>query len=169
MIEEYQRLCLERILEDSGNTIGEGVKIPRPDLVNIYGAEIGSETQIGPFVEIQKNVVIGERVKVQSHAFICEGVVIEDGAFIGHGVVFTNDRNPRAVNDEGRLITSYDEWVLETTLVEREAVIGSNATILPGVRIGRGSVIGAGAVVTKSTEPSCIYVGNPAIRMKKDS
>src|SRR6476659_2118690 len=114
--------------------LAAGVKIFQPDLVNLYGCEIGEDTKIGAFVEIQKNAVIGARCKVSSHTFICEGVTIEDEVFVGHGVMFTNDKQPRATTEDGRLQGAAD-WQVEPTRVGRRASIGSNATILCGISI----------------------------------
>jgi acetyltransferase-like isoleucine patch superfamily enzyme len=139
--------------------LGEDVKIA--GFVNLYGCRIGDESRIGPFVEIQKGASIGRRVKVQSHAFICEGVHIEDEVFVGHGVMFINDRFPRATRDDGALQGEAD-WTCEPTYVGRRASIGSNATILCGVRVGSESVIGAGSVVTKDVPPRAVVAGNPA-------
>lgn len=146
--------------------IGKDVQIFHPELVNLYGCTIGDETRIGAFVEIQKNAIIGAKCKISSHTFICEGVTIEDEVFIGHGVVFTNDVYPRAVSKEGKLQTEND-WSLIKTLVKRGASIGSNATILPGVTIGRGAMIGAGSVVVKDVSPWTVVVGNPAKIVRK--
>src|SRR6195256_5926640 len=129
--------------------LGEGVRIFQPDLVNLYGCTIGSETKIGAFVEIQKNAVIGAQCKISSHTFICEGVTIEDEVFIGHGVMFINDRYPRSTNLDGSLQTEAD-WKVETTRVKRAASIGTSATIMSGITIGEGALIGAGAVVTEN-------------------
>lgn len=129
--------------------------------VNLYGCEIGDECSIGTFVEIQKGVRLGKRVKVQSHTFICEGVDIADEVFVGHGVMFINDRYPRATTKEGEM-KSEDDWSLERTVVELRASIGSNATILCGVKIGEDAVIGAGSVVTKDVPPKAVVAGNPA-------
>jgi acetyltransferase-like isoleucine patch superfamily enzyme len=129
--------------------------------INLYGCEIGDESRIGPFVEIQKGAVIGRRVKIQSHSFVCEGVYIEDEVFIGHGVMFINDRLPRATREDGTLQGAGD-WVCEPTRIERRASIGSNATILCGVRIGAGAMIGAGSVVTADVPPLAVVAGNPA-------
>lgn len=129
--------------------------------VNLYGCEIGDESKIGAFAEIQKGARIGKRVKVSSHAFICEGVTIEDEVFIGHGVVFINDKYPQATTAEGALQTETD-WLVVPTLVKRRASIGSNATILCGVTIGEGAIVGAGSVVTKDVPPYTIVAGNPA-------
>lgn len=141
--------------------VGRKVQIPHPNLVHLYGCQIGDETKIGPFVEIQKNSVIGKRCKVSSHSFICEGVTIEDEVMIAHGVMFTNDRFPRATNPDGSIQTDAD-WVLERTLVKRCASIGSNATILSGVTVGTGALVGAGAVVTRDVPDYAIVVGVPA-------
>ena len=129
--------------------------------VNLYGCEIDDESKIGTFVEIQKGVRIGKRVKVSSHSFICEGVTIEDGAFIGHGVMFINDKYPRSTTSQGTLQTE-DDWTCIPTLIKRQASIGSNATILCGVTIGEGAMVGAGSVVTKDVPPGAVVVGNPA-------
>ena len=118
--------------------LGENVSIPQPQLVNLYGCRIGSNTRIGAFVEIQRGADIGEHCKISSHSFVCDGVTIEDGVFIGHGVMFTNDLYPRAVNADGSLQTEAD-WTLVRTRVCRHASIGSNATILAGVTIGGGA------------------------------
>jgi UDP-2-acetamido-3-amino-2,3-dideoxy-glucuronate N-acetyltransferase len=142
-------------------TLGEGVVIHHPDLVNLYGCTVGAGSRIGTFVEIQRGAVIGASCKIQSHTFICDGVTIEDGAFIGHGVMFTNDLYPRAVNADGSLQTEAD-WTLVRTRVCRHASIGSNATILAGVTIGEGALVGAGAVVTKDVPAHAIVVGVPA-------
>jgi len=129
--------------------------------VNLYGCEIGDETKIGTFVEIQKGVRIGRRVKVSSHTFICEGVTIEDEAFIGHGVVFINDKYPRSTNPDGSLQVESD-WTILPTIVERRASIGSNATIMAGVTIGEGAIVGAGSVVTRDVPAFTIVAGSPA-------
>lgn len=141
--------------------LGQNVRIFHPDLVNLYGCTIGDESRIGTFVEIQKNAFVGARCKVSSHTFICEGVHIEDEVFIGHGVMFTNDRFPRATNDDGSLQTEAD-WKLETTRVKRRASIGSNATIVAGVTIGEYALVGAGAVVTRDVPDYAIVAGVPA-------
>ena len=141
--------------------LDDRVRVPHPDLVNVFGCRVGSETLIGPFVEIQSDVVIGSRCKISSHSFICSGVTIEDEVFVGHGVMFTNDRNPRATNADGSLQTESD-WTMEKTLVQRRASIGSGAVILPGVTIGEGALVGAGAVVTRDVPAGATVVGNPA-------
>jgi UDP-2-acetamido-3-amino-2,3-dideoxy-glucuronate N-acetyltransferase len=129
--------------------------------VNLYGCEIGDESKIGTFVEIQKGVRIGRRVKVSSHTFICEGVTIEDECFIGHGVMFTNDKYPRSANADGGLQTEAD-WQVVPTLIRRGASIGSNATILCGVTVGERAIVGAGSVVTKDVPAGAVVAGVPA-------
>jgi UDP-2-acetamido-3-amino-2,3-dideoxy-glucuronate N-acetyltransferase len=139
--------------------LGRDVKIY--SFVNLYGCEIGDETKIGTFVEIQKGAIIGRRVKISSHTFICEGVTIEDYVFVGHGVMFINDPYPRAANPDGSIQTEED-WSVVPTTIKRGASIGSNATILCGVTIGEGAIIGAGSVVTRDVAPYTIVAGNPA-------
>jgi acetyltransferase-like isoleucine patch superfamily enzyme len=134
--------------------------------VNLYGCEIGDESRIGTFVEIQKGARIGKRVKVSSHSFICEGVTIEDEVFIGHGVMFINDKYPRSTNPDGSSQTEAD-WSLAPTLVKRGASIGSNVTLLCGVTIGEGAIVGAGSVVTKDVPPYTVVAGNPARSLRK--
>ncbi len=141
--------------------LGAGVTIPQPDLVNLYGCEVGTGTKIGAFVEIQRGAQIGSNCKVSSHSFVCEGVTIEDGVFVGHGVMFINDLQPRAVTENGSLQTPAD-WKLAKTLVKERASIGSNATIMGGVTIGIGAIIGAGAVVTRDVPDHAIVAGVPA-------
>jgi UDP-2-acetamido-3-amino-2,3-dideoxy-glucuronate N-acetyltransferase len=141
--------------------LGEGVVIHQPDLVNLYDCRVGEGTRIGAFVEIQKNAVVGRNCKVSSHSFICEGVTLEDGVFIGHGVMFTNDVYPRATTAGGALQTASD-WTVLRTLVRRNASIGSNATILPGITIGESALIGAGAVVTRDVPDFAVVAGVPA-------
>ena len=141
--------------------LAEGVVVHHPDLVNLYGCEIGPGSRIGTFVEVQKGARIGANCKISSHSFICEGVTIEDGVFVGHGVMFINDRRPRAVTESGDLQTD-DDWHLETTLVRRRASIGTHATIMGGLTIGEGALIGAGAVVTKDVADFAIVAGVPA-------
>jgi UDP-2-acetamido-3-amino-2,3-dideoxy-glucuronate N-acetyltransferase len=138
-----------------------GVVFYHEGLVNLYGCRIGNRTKIGPFVEIQKNVVISSRCKISSHSYICEGVEIADEVFIGHGVMFTNDRYPRATTAEGHTQTEAD-WRVISTRVRPRASIGSNATILPGITIGENAIIGAGAVVTRDVPDHAIVVGVPA-------
>ncbi len=131
------------------------------NFVNLYGCEIGDETRIGTFVEIQKGARIGARCKISSHTFICEGVEIEAEVFIGHGVQFINDRHPRATNPDGTPQTEAD-WLLERTIVRRGASIGTGATIMGGLEIGARATVGAGAVVTRSVPPGATVAGNPA-------
>ena len=136
------------------------------NFVNLYGCDIGDESRVGSFVEIQKGARIGCRCKISSHSFICEGVTIEDEVFIGHGVVFINDKVPRATTGEGRLQTD-DDWKAVPTIVKRGASIGSGATILCGVTIGENAVVGAGAVVTKDIAAETTVAGNPAALIRK--
>ena len=144
--------------------LGENVVIFHPDLVNLYGCEIGDESKIATFVEIQRGAVLGRRVKVEAFAFIPSGVTIEDGAFVGPHVCFTNDRYPAAVDAEGNLLGAggSGDWQVVPTVVEAGAAIGANATIVCGVRIGAGALVGAGAVVTRDVPPHTLVVGNPA-------
>lgn len=146
---------------DMSVILGEKVIIYHSDQVNLYGCSIGDETKIGSFVEIQKNVFVGSKCKISSHSFICEGVRIEDGVFIGHGVMFINDRFPEAVNASG-ILKDEDDWILETTIVQKGASIGSNATIMCGVTIGENALIGAGSVVVKDVLPNTVVAGIPA-------
>ncbi len=139
--------------------LGENVRIYA--FVNLYGCEIGDDSRIGTFVEIQKGAKIGKRVKVSSHSFICEGVTIEDNVFIGHGVMFINDKYPRATAEDGAPQTEAD-WECISTLVKQGASIGSNATVLCGVTIGEGAIVGAGSVVTHDVPPWTIVAGVPA-------
>jgi acetyltransferase-like isoleucine patch superfamily enzyme len=139
--------------------LGKNVKVF--DFTNLYGCEIGDETKIGTFVEVQKGVKIGRRCKISSHTFVCEGVTIEDHVFVGHGVMFTNDKLPAAVDEAGNLKTDKD-WTCVPTLVKKGANIGSGATILCGVTIGEGALVGAGSVVTKDVPAHAVVAGNPA-------
>jgi acetyltransferase-like isoleucine patch superfamily enzyme len=139
--------------------LGKNVKLSK--FINLYGCEIGEETKIGAFVEIQKNARVGRRCKISSHTFICEGVTIEDNVFVGHSVTFINDSFPRATTEDGELQTESD-WRVETTLVKRGASIGSGSTVLSKVVIGENSIVGAGSVVTRDVPPNTIVVGNPA-------
>lgn len=152
--------------------LGRDVRIFHESLVNLYGCTVGDESRIGAFVEIQKNSRIGARCKISSHTFICEGVTIEDEVFVGHGVMFTNDVYPRATTADGSAQSEKDWKVIETRVCKR-ASIGSNATILCGISIGEGALVGAGAVVTKDVPPFAIVAGVPArvigdTRNKKD-
>jgi acetyltransferase-like isoleucine patch superfamily enzyme len=144
--------------------LGKDVRIYA--FVNLYGCEIGDGSKIGTFVEIQKGARIGSRVKVSSHTFICEGVTIEDEVFIGHGVMFINDKYPRATADSGELQTEED-WVCTPTLIKQRASVGSNATLLCGVTVGEGAIVGAGSVVTHDVPDWTVAAGNPAKIIRK--
>ena len=139
--------------------LGKNVKLSK--FINLYGCEIGDETKIGAFVEVQKNAKIGNRCKISSHTFICEGVTVEDNVFIGHGVTFINDTYPRAATAAGDLQTEND-WRVERTLVKKGASIGSGSTILSNVVVGENAIVGAGSVVTKDVPANAIVAGNPA-------
>jgi len=143
-----------------------GKNVVLNDFINLYGCRIGDNTKIGTFVEVQKNATIGRNCKIQSHTFICEGVTIEDEAFVGHGVMFINDRYPRSASDTGELQTEAD-WEVVATVIKKGASIGSNATILCGVIVGEGAIIGAGSVVTKDIPPNTIAAGNPAKEIRR--
>ena len=134
--------------------VHKDAKIPYPEMVNLYGCTIGSKVFIGPFVEIQKNASVGDSSRIQSHSFICEGVTIGRRVFVGHGVIFINDRYPKANNPD---------WVCEFTVVEDDVSIGSGAIIMCGLRLGAGSIIGAGALVTSDVAPGQIVIGLPAL------
>lgn len=148
----YQRIA-------SDVKLGRDVRIY--SFVNLYGCEVGDDTTIGTFVEIQKGAKVGARCKIQSHTFICEGVTIESEVFVGHGVTFINDRRPRATNPNGQIQTEAD-WSCEKTLVRRGASIGSGATLLGGITVGEYAIVGAGSVVTKDVAPHGVVAGNPA-------
>jgi acetyltransferase-like isoleucine patch superfamily enzyme len=152
---------LQRIA--SNVKLGAGVKVY--DFVNLYGCEIGDETKVGTFVEIQKGARIGRRCKISSHTFICEGVTIEDEVFIGHNVTFINDRFPRATASDGKLQTEKD-WVCVPTRVKKGASIGSGATLMCGITVGENAIIGAGSVVTKDVPANAVVAGNPARPMR---
>lgn len=139
--------------------LGRGVTLAK--FINLYGCEVGDETKIGAFVEVQKGAIIGKRCKISSHTFICEGVTIEDNVFIGHGVTFINDSYPRATTATGDLQTEVD-WKVERTVVSKRASIGSGATILSCTTIGENAIVGAGSVVTNDIPPNSIVAGNPA-------
>jgi acetyltransferase-like isoleucine patch superfamily enzyme len=139
--------------------LGRDVRLSK--FINLYGCEVGDETKIGAFVEIQKNAYIGKRCKISSHTFICEGVTVEDNVFIGHGVTFINDTYPRATTGDGHLQTEQD-WKVERTVVKKGASVGSGSTILANVTIGENAVVGAGSMVTKNVPPNAIVAGNPA-------
>lgn len=143
--------------------LGKGVKLAK--FINLYGCQIGDETKIGAFVEIQKNASVGRRCKISSHTFVCEGVTIEDNVFIGHGVMFINDIYPRATAN-GALQTEAD-WKVERTVIKNGASIGTGATILANVTIGENAIVGAGSVVTKDVPANCIVGGNPARMFRK--
>jgi UDP-2-acetamido-3-amino-2,3-dideoxy-glucuronate N-acetyltransferase len=144
--------------------LGENVSLQ--DFINLYGCRIGDNTKIGPFVEIQKGCTVGRNCKIQSHSFLCEGVTIEDEVFVGHGVMFINDRYPRSATVSGALQTE-DDWKVVPTVIKKGASIGSNATILCGVTVGEGAIVGAGSVVTKNVPPQTIVAGNPAKVIRK--
>ena len=154
--EKYLR---ENFIRLSNVKLGRDVKIY--SFVNAYGCEIGDESRVGAFVEIQKGVLIGRRCKISSHSFLCEGVTVEDNVFIGHGVMFTNDKFPRATNSNGSPQSEAD-WQVVPTLVKRGASIGSNATIIAGVTIGENALVGAGAVVTRDVPDGVVVAGVPA-------
>src|SRR5882672_10968257 len=139
--------------------LGRNVRFSK--FINVYGCEIGDDTKIGAFVEIQKNASVGKNCKISSHSFVCEGVTIEDNVFIGHGVMFINDSYPRATVKDGELQTDAD-WKVEPTVVRKSASIGSGATILAKVTIGENALVGAGSVVTKDVPPNAVVAGNPA-------
>lgn len=144
--------------------LGENVRLSK--FINLYGCEIGANTKIGAFVEIQKNAKVGNNCKISSHSFLCEGVTIEDGVFIGHSVTFINDKYPRATTGQGELQTESD-WSVETTLVKQGASIGSGATILCGVTIGEKAIVGAGSVVTRDVPANSVVAGSPARELRK--
>ena len=139
--------------------LGKDVRLSK--FINLYGCEVGDESKIGAFVEIQKNAVVGKRCKISSHTFICEGVTIEDNVFIGHGVMFINDSYPRATAADGNLQTEAD-WKVERTVIKQGASIGTGATILSGITIGENAIVGAGSVVTRDVPANSIVAGNPA-------
>lgn len=143
--------------------LGAGVRLSK--FINLYGCEIGDNTKIGAFVEIQKNATVGKNCKVSSHSFICEGVTIEDNVFVGHGVTFINDSYPRATIDGGKLQTEQD-WKVERTVIKKGASIGSGVTVLSNVTIGENAIVGAGSVVTRDVPANAIVAGNPA-RLKR--
>ena len=144
--------------------LGKGVRVY--GVVNLYGCEIGDDTKIGNFVEIQKGVKVGKRCKVSSHSFLCEGVTLEDDVFIGHNVTFINDLYPRSTNADGQLQTEKD-WQCIPTVVKKGASIGSSATLLCGITVGEGAIVGAASMVTRDVPPHTIVAGNPARVMKK--
>jgi UDP-2-acetamido-3-amino-2,3-dideoxy-glucuronate N-acetyltransferase len=150
-----------RMIEDV--TFGENVVVY--SFTNLYGCQIGDNTRVGPFVEIQEGVRIGANCKIQSHAFICTGVEIEDEVFVSHGVLFINDKYPRAT--AGGRLQEESDWELLPTTVELGATLGSGAVVAGGVRIGREALVGAGAVVTSDVQPGDVVVGNPARPMRR--
>ncbi|HEY6127081.1 MAG TPA: acyltransferase [Candidatus Acidoferrum sp.] len=139
--------------------LGKDVRLSK--FINLYGCEIGDETKIGAFVEIQKNASVGKRCKISSHTFVCEGVEIQDNVFIGHGVTFINDSYPRATTASGELQTEAD-WKVEKTVVSKGSSIGSGSTILSNLSIGENAIVGAGSVVTKNVPANAVVAGNPA-------
>jgi acetyltransferase-like isoleucine patch superfamily enzyme len=143
-----------------------GKNVVLNDFINLYGCKVGDGTRIGPFVEVQKNATIGKRCKISSHTFICEGVTIEDEVFVGHGVMFINDKYPKATNESGGLQTEED-WEVIPTVVKRGVSVGSNATLLCGITVGSGSIVGAGSVVTNDVPDNVIIAGNPAKIIRK--
>jgi acetyltransferase-like isoleucine patch superfamily enzyme len=150
---------------NSFNSISDDVKLGAnvrlSKFINLYGCEIGDDTKIGAFVEVQKNATVGKRCKISSHSFICEGVTIEDNVFIGHGVMFTNDSYPRATTAEGGLQTEAD-WKVEKTVIKKGASLGTGATILPNISVGKNAIVGAGSVVTRDVPDNAVVAGNPA-------
>jgi len=156
-------LQLQRIAPDV--KLGRDVRIFA--FVNLYGCEIGNETKIGTFVEIQKGVTVGARCKISSHTFICEGVTIEEAVFVGHGVTFINDRRPRSTTQAGELQSASD-WTLQRTVIRKGASIGSGATILGGITVGENALVGAGSVVTRDVPPNAIVAGNPARSLNRN-
>lgn len=156
-------MSLKKIADDV--KLGKNVKIY--DFVNLYGCEIGDNTKIGAFVEIQKGVKIGKNCKISSHTFICEGVTIEDNVFIGHNVTFINDLYPRATSETGELQTE-DDWECIPTVIKRGASIGSSSTLLCGITVGENAMIGAGSVVTRDVGDGTVVAGNPARMIKKE-
>jgi acetyltransferase-like isoleucine patch superfamily enzyme len=156
---------MEVINEDSPRrslaNVRVGANVRFFNFVNAYGCEIGDNTKVGSFVEIQRNARIGRNCKISSHTFVCEGVEIEDGVFVGHNVSFINDKYPRAAGEDGALVTDAD-WSVQPTRVKKGASIGTGATILCGVTIGENAVVGAGSVVTRDVPPGAVVAGNPA-------
>jgi UDP-2-acetamido-3-amino-2,3-dideoxy-glucuronate N-acetyltransferase len=148
-------------LANVGNDVRLGERVRISPFVNLYGCEVGDDSRIGAFVEIQRGARIGARCKISSHSFICDGVTIEDEVFVGHGVVFINDRTPRATNEDGQP-QSESDWHLEETIVQRRASLGSGAIIMCGVKIGEGAMVGAGALVTHDVPPYSVVAGVPA-------
>ena len=160
--------CQPNICVSDDVRLGERVVLAH--FVNLYGCEIGDDTRVGAFVEVQRDARIGKRCKISSHTFVCSGVTIEDEVFVGHNVVFINDRRPRATNADGSP-QSEDDWLLERTLIRHRASVGSGAIILCGVEVGEGAMIGAGALVTRNVPPNAVVAGSPAriLRYQPDS
>ncbi len=148
-------------LANVGSDVRLGERVRISPFVNLYGCEVGDDSRIGAFVEIQRGARVGARCKISSHSFICDGVTIEDEVFVGHGVVFINDRTPRATNEDGQP-QSESDWLLEETIVHRRASLGSGAIIMCGVKIGEGAMVGAGALVTHDVPPYSVVAGVPA-------
>jgi len=165
LVENRDRGKRVPMADESYLCIGPDVKLGRDvklsKFINLYGCEIGDESKIGAFVEVQKNATIGKRCKISSHSFVCEGVTIEDNVFIGHGVTFINDTYPRSTSLEGKLQTEVD-WKVERTVVRKGASIGSGATVLSEVTIGENAIVGAGSVVTRDVPKNAIVAGSPA-------
>jgi len=159
MTEFTEQYLRDNFIRLSDVKLGENVRLF--SFVNAYGCEIGDETRVGAFVEIQKGVKVGRRCKISSHSFLCEGVTVEDNVFIGHGVMFINDKFPRATNEDGSPQTEAD-WTVIPITIKRGASIGSNATILAGVTVGENALVGAGAVVTKDVPDGATVAGVPA-------
>lgn len=145
-------------------TLGKDVVLS--SFINLYGCRIDDDTKIGAFVEIQKNAFIGKRCKISSHTFICEGVKIEDDVFIGHGVIFINDKYPMAITESGELQT-WEDWEVVPTVIKQGVSIGSNSTLMCGITVGTGSIIGAGSVVIHDVQDKVIVAGNPAKIIRK--
>ena len=167
-LSRFSGICNTRVIFPMDNNyqciapdvkLGRDVKLSK--FINLYGCEIGDQTKIGAFVEVQKKAKIGKRCKISSHTFICEGVTIEDNVFVGHGVVFINDSYPRATTPQGELKTEAD-WTVERTVIGRGASIGSGSTILANLRVGENAIVGAGSVVTRDVPANSIVAGNPA-------
>ncbi len=146
--------------------LADGVVIHQPDLVNLYGCQLGAGTKVGAFVEIQRDVEVGRHCKISSHTFICSGVRLDDGVFVGHGVMFINDKHPHATTAGGQLQTEAD-WEMLEIRVMSGASIGSNATIMGGITIGPGALVGAGAVVTRDVPANAVVAGVPARIVKQ--
>ncbi|MGC1374104.1 MAG: acyltransferase [Candidatus Sulfotelmatobacter sp.] len=158
-VNETEKIGGEYLCIAADVKLGRGVRLSK--FINLYGCEIGDDTKIGAFVEIQKNAKVGKRCKISSHTFICEGVEIEDNVFIGHGVTFINDSYPRATTAHGALQTEAD-WKVERTVIKKGASVGSGSTILSNTTVGENAIVGAGSVVTKDVPADSVVAGNPA-------